>query len=553
MRQCCTVTSATDIAPGAVRADRWLARLAGVVAAGVALGVGELVSGTATPTQSLVGSIGGEIIDHAPGVAVRSAIDALGTADKAVLLTLIVIVCLALGALVGSETRRRPWIGPVAFGAAALVGAAAGVRDPLADDTVTILAAVLGAVAGAGTLALLLRLLPEPSAPVLDETAGADVRAPLPLPGRSAGSRRSFLAWTGVAGAAGVAAALGGRAMGGSSQVERARVAIQLPTPSSTLPASGTGTSTGAVGQGLDGGLLVDGLSPLITPNEDFYRIDTALLLPQADISSWRLEIKGEVDRPLSLSYDDLLALPQVAAPVTIACVSNNVGGDLVGTAVWQGVPLADLLEQAGVRSGGEQVVGRSLDDFTVGFPIEAALDGRTALVAVGMNGEPLPLNHGFPARLIVEGLYGYVSATKWLRAIELRGWNDYNAYWIDLGWAKEGPIKTQSRIDVPLGTSKLFAGTTYPVAGVAWAPGRGISKVEIQIDDEPWQEAELGTELADATWRQWFWPWQPTAGRHEVKVRATDGTGETQTSDEAPPDPDGATGYHRKIYKVSD
>jgi DMSO/TMAO reductase YedYZ molybdopterin-dependent catalytic subunit len=296
----------------------------------------------------------------------------------------------------------------------------------------------------------------------------------------------------------------------------------------------------------------VPGLTPIIVPNDSFYRIDTALLLPQADISDWRLEIRGDVERPLSLSYDDLLAMPQVAAPVTIACVSNEVGGDLIGTAVWQGVPLDALLEQAGVRPGGEQIVGRSLDDFTVGFPTEVARDGRTALVALGMNGEPLPIIHGFPARLIVEGLYGYVSATKWLKAIELRGWDDYDAYWIGLGWAKEGPIKTQSRIDVPRAAKDLTAGTTYALAGVAWAPGRGISKVEVQVDDGPWLEAELGAATTDATWRQWVHQWEPTAGRHRVRVRATDGDGVLQTEDDAPPEPDGATGYHLKIYKVA-
>jgi DMSO/TMAO reductase YedYZ molybdopterin-dependent catalytic subunit len=530
------------------RTDRWLARLAGLASAGVALGIGELVGAMATPSQSLVGSVGGEIIDNAPGFLVRGAIDTLGTADKPVLLTLVVLVCLGLGALVGPAARSRPWVGPVAFSAAGLVGMAAGLADPLADDTVTVVASVLAVVAGSGSLALLLRLLPEPSlAPVVGGDAAVDEASPaIPRPGRARGSRRAFLAWTGVAGAAGAVAALGGRSMRGTSPTEVARVAVQLPPPSSTLP------GPTSVADGAAQGLAVEGLTPLITPNDSFYRIDTALLLPQADISDWRLEIRGDVERPLSLSYDDLLAMPQVAAPVTIACVSNEVGGDLIGTAVWQGVPLDALLEQAGVRPGGEQIVGRSLDDFTVGFPTEVARDGRTALVALGMNGEPLPIIHGFPARLIVEGLYGYVSATKWLKAIELRGWDDYDAYWIGLGWAKEGPIKTQSRIDVPRAAKDLTAGTTYALAGVAWAPGRGISKVEVQVDDGPWLEAELGAATTDATWRQWVHQWEPTAGRHRVRVRATDGDGVLQTEDDAPPEPDGATGYHLKIYKVA-
>ncbi|HEY6533763.1 MAG TPA: molybdopterin-dependent oxidoreductase, partial [Acidimicrobiales bacterium] len=339
----------------------------------------------------------------------------------------------------------------------------------------------------------------------------------------------------------GAVAALGGRSLRGTSRTETARVGVQLPPPTLSGPTPVT-----------DGGLAVEGITPPITPNADFYRIDTALLLPQADLPAWRLEIAGEVDRPLEFSYDDLLAMPQVATPVTIACVSNEVGGDLVGTAVWQGVPLATLLDQAGVGPRGEQIVGRSMDEFTVGFPTATAFDGRTAMVALGMNGEPLPIIHGFPARLIVEGLYGYVSATKWLSAIELRGWDDYDAYWIKLGWAKEGPIKTQSRIDVPKATRDLLAGGTYPVAGVAWAPRRGISKVEVQVDDGPWQEADLGPNGSDATWRQWVWRWEAVEGRHTVRVRATDGTGQLQIEDSAPPEPDGATGYHYKVYDVT-
>jgi DMSO/TMAO reductase YedYZ molybdopterin-dependent catalytic subunit len=522
---------------------RSLARLAGVVAAGVALGVGELVSAAGTQGQSLVGSVGGEIIDQAPGSLVRTGIDSLGTSDKPVLITTIVVVCLALGALVGPAARRRPWIAPVTFGIAAALGMAAGVRDPLADHTVTVVAALLAATAGSVTLLLLLRQLPA-TAPAAERATGG--AAPLPRPGRGTADRRSFLTWTATAGAVGVVAAAGGRALAGRSRVDTTPVDVVLPRPTATLP----GTPATGPGATAPQGLAAEGLSPLITPTADFYRIDTALTLPRPALDGWRLRIDGEVDSPLAVSYDELMAMPQVEAPVTIACVSNKVGGDLVGTAVWQGVPLAHLLDQAGVRSGGEQVVGRSLDGFTVGFPTETALDGRTALVAVGMNGAPLPVDHGFPARLIVEGLYGYVSATKWLSSIELKGWNDYDAYWIKLGWSKEGPIKTQSRIDVPRSTSGLDPGP-IAVAGVAWAPGRGISAVEVQVDDGPWRRAELGPGLSDATWRQWVWQWDATPGDHTLRVRATDGNGEVQTSDVAPPEPDGATGWHSRKVTV--
>jgi len=523
-----------------------LARLAGVAAAAVGLGVGELVAATGTVGQSLVGSVGSEVIDQAPGAVVRAAIDALGTADKPVLVTTIVAICLALGALVGPAARRRPWVGPVAFTVVAALGAIAGWRDPLADRGITVFAAACAAVAGSATLALLLRRLPaaaRPTAPATVEAAGPDPSS-IPLPRAGAADRRAFLAWTGAAAGVGVVAALGGRAISRRSveSASRATADIVLPPPAATVP--GTPSPGAAVG------LEVEGLTPFVTPNDDFYRIDTALTLPRPDLDGWRLRLAGEVDAPFELSYEELLALPMVEAPVTLACVSNRVGGDLVGNAVWQGVPLADLLERAGVRPTGEQVVGRSLDGFTAGFPLETALDGRTALVAVGMNGEPLPVLHGFPARLVVEGLYGYVSATKWLSSIELKGWEDFDGYWIDLGWSKEGPIKTQSRIDVPRSGAEVDAGEVA-VAGVAWAPGRGISAVEVQVDDGPWMPAELGPGASDATWRQWVVRWKATPGDHRLRVRATDGEGEVQTEDLAAPAPNGASGWHSREVTV--
>jgi hypothetical protein len=248
------------------------------------------------------------------------------------------------------------------------------------------------------------------------------------------------------------------------------------------------------------------------------------------------------------VSYADLLALPQVEEVVTLSCVSNEVGGDLVGNAVWTGVPLAALLERAGVSPDAGQVVGVSVDGFTAGFPTDVAGDGRTALVAVGMNGEPLPTAHGFPARLVVEGLYGYVSATKWLSEIRLTTWEGFDGYWMPRGWSKLGPDTTQSRIDVP--RRSVVAGPT-PIAGVAWAPSRGIAKVEVQVDDGPWQEARLGEVVSDGTWRQWMLPWDATPGDHELRVRATDGTGATQTDAVTRPDPDGATGWHTRRVSV--
>jgi hypothetical protein len=288
----------------------------------------------------------------------------------------------------------------------------------------------------------------------------------------------------------------------------------------------------------------VAGITPLIVPSGDFYRIDTRLLgPPSVDVDSWRLKITGAVDHPQEFTWDELAAFPMIEAYITMQCVSNEVGGNLVGNASWRGVPLADLLNLAGVHSGADQVVGRAVDGFTVGFPTTVALDGRVAMVALGMNGDLLPLVHGFPARLMVAGLYGYVSATKWLTEIELTRFSAYNSYWVVRGWDRLGPIKTESRIDT-IAPNPPVAGPCK-LAGVAWAPTRGISKVELQVDSGPWGVAQLAGELSDDTWRQWVFPWTATPGRHLIRVRATDGQGQTQTAANAEPLPNAATGYH--------
>jgi len=283
-------------------------------------------------------------------------------------------------------------------------------------------------------------------------------------------------------------------------------------------------------------------VSPYITPTRDFYRIDTALRIPRVDADSWSLSVTGLVGRPFTIDFDELLAMESVSVPVTIACVSNPVGGDLVGTAEWQGVPLRDLLDRADVSPGAEQLVGHSVDRFTAGFPLAALADERTALVAYAMNGDFLPALHGFPARLIVSGLYGYVSATKWLSEIELTTWDGFDGYWVPLGWSKEGPVKIASRIDTP--RNRIGVGPTA-IGGVALAPSVGIARVEVQVDDEEWREAELGRVAGDDTWVQWKIDWEATAGMHWLRCRAHDTEGRMQTSDIAPVAPDGATGWH--------
>jgi len=340
------------------------------------------------------------------------------------------------------------------------------------------------------------------------------------------------------AGAALAATGVGvGRALRERFDVAAERLGVALPRASRALPPAPVGLES-----------EIPGITPLFVPNDDFYRIDTALVVPTVSIDGWRLRVTGMVDRELELTYADLLARELIETDVTIACVSNEVGGRLVGNARWLGCRLDDLLAEAGIGPDADQIVGRSVDGFTAGFPT-AALDGRDAIVAVAMNDEPLPQDHGYPARLIVPGLYGYVSATKWLASIELTRFDEFQGYWVPRGWAAEAPIKTQSRIDTPRGSA---AAGTVAVAGVAWAGTRGIDRVEVRIDEGSWQQATLGPELADSTWRQWHLAWDAHPGRHTIESRATDGGGDTQTARSSPPAPDGATGWHRRTVQVS-
>jgi DMSO/TMAO reductase YedYZ molybdopterin-dependent catalytic subunit len=294
----------------------------------------------------------------------------------------------------------------------------------------------------------------------------------------------------------------------------------------------------------------IESTTPYLTPNGEFYRIDTALSFPQIDLASWKLRVTGMVDHELEFTYRDLLSMPQVTHTVTLCCVSNEVGGDLISNALWQGVRLSEVLAQAGVREGAQQIFSTSVDGWTSGFPVAAALDGRDAMIALGMNGAPLPLEHGFPARLVVPGLYGYVSATKWLSSIELTTWAANVGYWVPFGWSREAPVKTESRIDVPKRGDTVRAGLVG-LAGVAWAQHRGIARVEVSIDNGPWQQATLGSADIDDAWRQWVFAWQASAGSHTVRVRATDKTGAIQTDQISSPDPDGATGYHTRRFNV--
>lgn len=519
---------------------RGAAAASGFVAAGVALAAGELAAAAVNSPQSPVTAVGSEFIDRFAARLKELAVRLFGTNDKAALVTGIVVVSLLLGIALGLAARRRWLVAPIGFAAFGAVGAWAMNTDPQGTTSDAVVCAVAAVTAGVATFALLWRLA------CSSAISGRSPQDPLPPPAVAAPTRirqtivdrRAFLAGTaGLAVIAGSATAWS-RRVRSSDTVAAARRSTVLPRPRrSTLPPAT---------QPFD----APGLTPYVTANSDFYRIDTALLTPQVDPSGWSLSVHGLVDSPFAITYDDLLAMDSVEETVTIQCVSNEVGGHLVGNAVWQGVPLTALLERAGVQDGATQIVGRSVDGFTAGFPTAAALDGRTALVAYAMNGEPLPADHGFPARLVVSGLYGYVSATKWLESIDLTTWEDFDGYWVPRGWSKEGPIKTMSRIDVPSSGAALVEGP-QAIAGVAWAPNIGIERVEVQVDDGDWLVADLGRTASDDTWVQWHVAWDATPGDHRIQVRATDSSGSTQTDRTASPAPDGASGWHSRDVTV--
>ncbi len=499
------------------------AGLSGAVAAGTALALTELIAGITEKVPSAIAAVGGIIIDSSPRFVKEFAISVFGTADKGALAIGTVIVGVLVGWFVGRASRTRPWVGFAAFGLFALLGIAASLGEVQISPALTILAIAGAAAVGVFVLRLLLSDVETPTDGV--------VTAP---------DRRMFLAQAAGIGTAAAVAGLGGRRLI-IARSEEVRQSVALPVAQMTVPAPPPEAQFAGVPD----------LTPIVVPNSDFYRIDTALVVPRPDPDSWKLKVTGMVDREIKLSLDDLMKRPLHEEYVTIACVSNEVGGDLIGNAKWTGVRLVELLEEAGVQPGAEQIVGRSVDGWTSGFPVELALDGREALVAIGMNGEPLPPSHGFPARLIVPGLYGYVSATKWIEEIELTTWDGFDGYWIPRGWAKEAPIKTQSRIDHPR-QGQSVAEDPLVLAGVAWAPTRGIERVEVSLDGGGWIECELTSPLSDKAWVQWRADVPTTPGNHTATVRATDGTGTTQTADRARPAPDGATGYHEVRFEVT-
>ncbi len=518
------------------RPSRVAGALAGLVAGGAALGVAELIAGLLPGAPSPIAAIGSLVIALQPPGAEQAVVGLLGKSDKLVLSLVVLIVALAISAglgILGRSSGRREAPDPRRFGlavggfaAVAALAFAASLRDPQTDPLPAIISLALAVLVAWQVLAALLRLAAH---------AGEAVVAEMPD-----WSRRRFLGTTIGVGAGALAAGVAGRVLLGN-RAEAVASLPGIPAPATSAPPIPSQAS-----------LEVPGISPLVTPNSTFYRIDTQLLTPHLDASTWKLTVTGMVDHELSLAYADLLAMPLHDEYVTIQCVSNEVGGDLVGNARWTGVHLLDLLDRAGIQSGATQIVGRAFDGWTCGFPTEWLTGSdRQGLIAVAMNGQPLPAAHGFPARLIVPGLYGYVSATKWLTNIELTTLEAFDAYWVPLGWSKLGPIKTASRIDTPRNGASVQAGSVA-VAGVAWAPDRGISRVEVQVDEGSWQTAELGAAISDATWVQWVYRWQAPGGSHTLRVRATDGDGNLQSGTPQPPAPSGATGYHEVSVRVS-
>jgi DMSO/TMAO reductase YedYZ molybdopterin-dependent catalytic subunit len=506
-----------------------LGALMGVVTATVAVGVAQLVAGAVRPESSPIVTVGQAAIDRTPERLKDYAIRTFGSSDKSVLLLGIGAVLLLISVLLGVASVRHVWAGVIGLASFAAVGATATLSRP-ALGAVDTLPTIAGAAAGVITLLALHRSL-----------EGSGARSDGSDNDRGSGTidRRRFFAT--AAGGALVAFAAGGigNVLARRLRADESRAGVSIPEP--TSPA---GSAAGS-------GARVDGLSPFFTPNDRFYRVDTALLVPSVQAEDWRFRIHGMVDREIDLDYRGLLDRPLVERDVTLACVSNPVGGSYVGNARWIGAPLADLLGEAGVHAGADQIVTRSVDGFTVGTPTAIASDGRDAMLAVAMNGEPLPLAHGFPVRMIVPGLYGYVSATKWVVDMELTTFDAFDPYWIERGWSEPRPIKTQSRIDTPRSLAQVPPGTVM-VAGVAWAQHRGIERVEVQVDDGPFNAATLANEDTIDTWRQWVFPWKATAGEHRVRVRATDGDGETQTEARSDPVPDGATGLHEVVVEVA-
>ncbi|MCW2691148.1 MAG: sulfite oxidase-like oxidoreductase [Mycobacterium sp.] len=513
---------------------RGVRMLIGIAAAAIALGVTQLVAvpfGAAADARTAVGSA---LIDLTPGPVKEWAIQTFGTNDKLFLSAMVLIVIAAVAAYTAVwETRRFP-VASVAIVVAGIAGSVAVLSRPGAA-AVDILPTVVGTLCGVAALRFLTsgRLRDNPTEATQAEDSENATAQPDP-------GRRLSLAALGLLGVGVLSGAAGAILTRQLSSVAGERAAFTPPKLNRPIPPPPPNVQPAGVA-----------LPSYVTSNADFYRIDTALSVPQLSRNDWRLKIHGMVDREITYRFEDLQKFDAVEKMVTLTCVSNPVGGDLISNAVWTGYRVRDLLAGAGVHPDADMVLSTSIDGFTAGTPVEAMTDGRDAILAVTMNGQPLPIEHGYPARLVVPGLYGYVSATKWVVDLELSRFDRAKAYWTRLGWAPRGPIKTESRIDVPKSGQDIAQGPVT-FGGVAWAQNRGVRAVEVRIDGGDWRPTELGARYTNDAWRLWSYRWNATApGSHTITVRATDNTGAVQTSDQADPVPDGASGWHTVSFAV--
>jgi DMSO/TMAO reductase YedYZ molybdopterin-dependent catalytic subunit len=519
------------------------AAVAGVVSAATFLAAAELVALLVAREGSPILAVGGFVIDIVPQPFKEFAIATFGEYDKIALLAGLGLGVLIASAIAGILQFLKPPLGLIALVIAGALSVAAIITRAGATAFAW-LPPIAGTIAGCLILWFLVARLRRWAHAPAGEAAAPREQPTVHSKGAAVPAsvdRRMFFRVTAIAGASAVIVGVGARALinATASSISAVRKALDLPAPRTTV--------TIPAGAELD----IPGLSPLFTPNADFYRVDTALTVPSIDPETWRLVIDGMVDQRVELSFDDLVGMGLDEFAITLTCVSNEVGGQLLGNATWLGIPVRELLKLAGPQSGADMVLSRSVDGFTASTPLESLTDaGLDAILAVGMNGEPLPLEHGFPVRMVVPGLYGYVSATKWLTELTVTTFDADEAYWTPRGYSAKAPIKFSSRIDTPRTGTPVTAGRV-PIAGVAWAQTVGIERVEVSIDDGEWQPATLSTPINDDTWVQWFVEWDATAGPHYVAVRAVNKNGDLQIEERAPIAPDGSAGWQRTLVNV--
>ncbi len=555
------------------RGTSLLAALAGILAAGVVLGIAELAGAFFRASATPIVAMGSTFIDFTPPWMKEFAIDTFGTSDKLALLVGMGITITLLAAVLGIVAFRR-WAlgvaGVLLMGTIILACVLTRAGAALPDAVPTVVGTAAGLLALRWLVARLRHAAVAPSAPpgaslrdratdrtdehaLITESPGDDVPSPAgpvatsvataaapPATTPRTPSRRGFFAAAGVTAVVAAVAAGGGRLLAGArTNIAAVRDGLQFPAPVSAAPALPAGVQS-----------PVEGVTPFITPNGDFYRIDTALSVPQLTTEDWVLRVHGMVEEEFELSFQDLLDADLIERHVTLTCVSNPVGGFLAGNAKWLGYPLREVLARAKPLDGADMVLSTSSDGFSASTPLPVLQDDRDAILAIAMNGEPLPVEHGFPVRMVVPGLYGYVSATKWVVDLEVTRFADRTAYWTDRGWSEKGPIKTMARVEVPKPFASLDAGSVM-IGGVAWSQQRGITKVEVSVDGGDWEGVTLAAEASVDTWRQWSHELTLESGLHTVRARATDRVDGLQTEERADTVPNGASGWQTVQFTV--